>query len=80
VKDRALEAKLKALSGDAFDKAYIQAMVQDHREDLAEFKKEANSGNDTTIKDCASQGAEVIGEHFKMAEQIAQSHHIAPGQ
>src|ERR1700756_2463128 len=30
-KDKALEAKLKALSGDSFDKAYIEAMVKDHR-------------------------------------------------
>lgn len=33
--DTALEAKLKMLSGDAFDKAYIKAMVKDHQTDLA---------------------------------------------
>ena len=38
-KDRALEAKLKSLSGDAFDTAYIKAMVKDHRHDLSEFNK-----------------------------------------
>ena len=75
-KDKALEAKLKSLSGDAFDKAYIQAMVKDHRHDLSEFKKEADSGNDTNIKDAASQGAQVISEHLKMAEQIAKAHNL----
>ena len=75
-KDKALETKLQSLSGDAFDKAYIQAMVKDHRHDLSEFKKEANSGNDTNIKDAASHGAEVISEHLKMAEQMAKTHNL----
>lgn len=75
-KDKALEAKLNSLSGDAFDKAYIKAMVQDHKKDLSEFKKEASSGNDTSIKDAASQGAQVISEHLQMAEQMAQKHNV----
>ena len=80
VKDKALETKLKAMSGDSFDKAYIAAMVKDHRQDLAGFKKEANSGNDTAIKDAASQGEQVISEHLKMIEGIAQKHNITTGQ
>lgn len=75
-KDKALESKLNSLSGDAFDKAYIKAMVQDHKKDLSEFKKEASSGNDTSIKDAASQGAQVISEHLQMAEQMAQKHNV----
>jgi putative membrane protein len=78
-KDKALETKLNSLSGEAFDKAYIKAMVQDHRKDLAEFKKEANSGNDTSIKDAASQGSQIISQHLQMAEQIAQKHNIQTG-
>jgi len=38
-KDKALETKLNSLSGDAFDKAYIKAMVQDHRKDLRSSRK-----------------------------------------
>ena len=38
--DKALEVKLKMLSGDDFDQAYIKAMVKDHEQDLAAFKKE----------------------------------------
>ena len=78
-KDKALETKLNSLSGDAFDKAYIKAMVKDHQKDLSEFKKEANSGNDTSIKDAASQGAQVISQHLQMAEQMAQKHNIQTG-
>jgi putative membrane protein len=54
-KDKELETKLSSLSGDSFDNAYIKAMLKDHQHDLSEFKKEANSGNDTSIKDAASQ-------------------------
>ena len=78
-KDKALEAKLNSLSGDAFDKAYIKAMVQDHKKDLSDFKKEASSGNDTSIKEAASQGAQVINEHLQMAQQMAQKHNIQMG-
>lgn len=79
-KDKALETKLNSLSGDEFDKAYIKAMVKDHQKDLSEFKKEASSGNDTSIKDAASQGAQVISEHLQMAEQMAQKHNVQSGK
>ena len=79
-KDKTLEKKLKALSGESFDKRYIEAMVKENRADLADFKREANSGNDTAIKDAASQGARVIGEHLKLAEDIARKHNIPVGQ
>ena len=52
-------------------------MVKDHREDLADFKTEASSGSDPSIKEAASQGAPVIAEHLKMAEQIAKSHNVS---
>ena len=75
-KDKELRTKLSSLSGEAFENAYIKAMVKDHQHDLSEFKKEANSGNDTSIKDAASQGEQVIIEHLKMVEQIAKTHNI----
>jgi len=75
-KDTALETKLNSLSGDAFDQAYIAAMVKDHEKDLTEFKKEADSGNDTSIKGAATQGSQVISEHLQMAVQMAQKHNV----
>lgn len=79
-KNKALEWKLKTLSGPAFDKAYIGAMVKDHREDLDAFNKEANKGNDTAIKEAASRGALLIGQYLKLAEQLAHIHNLQPGQ
>jgi putative membrane protein len=80
VKDQTLEAKLKGLSGESFDKAFIAAMVKDHRQDLAHFKREANAGNDTEIKDAASQVLQMISQHLKLAERIARNHNIAIGE
>ncbi len=76
-KDQALLTKLQGESGDQFDKTYIKAMVKDHRMDLKEFSKEAQSGKDSSLKDAASQGAQVIQQHLQLAEQMAQSHHVS---
>ncbi len=76
-KDQALLTKLQGESGDQFDKTYIKAMVKDHRMDLKEFSKEAQSGKDSSLKDAASQGTQVIQQHLQLAEQMAQSHHVS---
>lgn len=69
--------KLSGLSGNDFDQEYIKVMVKDHEQDLKDFKKEADSGNSPSVKDAASQGADVISEHLSMIQQIAQSHNVA---
>ena len=76
-KDKQLMAKLEGLSGPQFDEAYIQAMVKDHKEDLKEFKNEAQSALNQNVKQAAQQGAGVISQHLQMIEQIAQSHNVA---
>jgi putative membrane protein len=75
--DLALEAKLKLLSGNAFDKAYIQAMVKDHEDDLGDFNKEIATGSSSVVTDAARQGAKTIQEHLEMIKKIAQSSNVA---
>lgn len=75
-KDRELMAKLQALSGSQFDEAYIKAMVKDHKEDLRDFKDEAQTTQDPNLKQAAQQGSTVISQHLQMIEQIAQSHNV----
>jgi putative membrane protein len=76
-KDKQLMAKLEGLSGPQFDEAYIQAMVKDHKEDLKDFRNEAQSAQNQNVKQAAQQGAGVISHHLEMIEQIAQSHNVA---
>jgi putative membrane protein len=70
---KGMEKKLQGKSGAEFDKAYMEMMVKDHQKDLSEFRKEASSGKSPAVKDAASQGAPIIEEHLKMAQQIAQT-------
>ena len=52
------------------DKAYINTMVKNHEKDLAEFKEEANSGNDPDVKKFADDTAKVIQEHLDLVKEI----------
>lgn len=78
--DQAEYNKLSALSGDEFDKEYIALMVKDHHEDLRDFRVEANSTTDPTLRQAVTDGAEVIHDHMVMIDKIAHSKGVAtPG-
>lgn len=72
-KDQALYDRLSKLSGDAFDRAYVAAMVRDHRKDVAAFQREANNGKNADVKDFASRTLPTLQEHLKMIEGISSS-------
>jgi putative membrane protein len=67
-KDKALENRLSKLSGAAFDRAYMQHMLSDHRTDISEFQYEARSGQDSDVRGFASKTLPTLQEHLKMAE------------
>lgn len=69
----ATKAKLEALSGDAFDKAYIKDMTKDHEEDIKEFNKEAVSGKDPDAKAYAASTLPTLEEHLRKIQSIAAS-------
>ena len=78
-KQKAMMAKLQALSGDEFDKAYVQAMVKDHKEDDAEFKTEISSGQSQVVKDAATKGDPLIESHLQVIEGIAKGKNLSSG-
>lgn len=63
-------AKLQTLSGADFDKAYMAAMVKDHKKDLSDFKSEAGSTQNGAVRDLATNGAKTIQTHLEAAESI----------
>jgi putative membrane protein len=67
----ATKAKLKILSGESFDKSYIKGMIKDHEEDIAEFKKEASSGQDPDAKAYARATLPTLRVHLKTIKSIA---------
>ncbi|HEX5123916.1 MAG TPA: DUF4142 domain-containing protein [Rhodanobacteraceae bacterium] len=69
-KQQSDKAKLSKLNGAEFDKAYMKMMVSDHKEDIAEFEKEAKSGKDPDVKAFASKTLPTLKEHLQLAEQV----------
>jgi putative membrane protein len=63
-------AKLQALSGADFDKAYMAFMVKDHKKDLSAFKSEASSTQNGGVRDLATNGAKTIQSHLEEAESV----------
>ncbi|HXF28083.1 MAG TPA: DUF4142 domain-containing protein [Bryobacteraceae bacterium] len=69
-KQKTLYNRLSALSGSAFDRAYIQAMIEDHQKAVAEFTRASSNASDPDIKEFASHTLPTIADHLKMAQQI----------
>ena len=63
--------KLSKLKGEEFDRAYMDGMVEDHMKDVAEFKKEAETGTDKDLKAFAAKTLTVIQGHLQTAQGIA---------
>lgn len=68
---------LRSLSGSAFDNAYAQAMVKDHRDAIKLFGMESANGSDPDLKQFASTTLPALKMHLQMAEQAAggRMHH-----
>ena len=66
--EKALHDRLAKLSGALFDRAYIQAMLVDHRKDVSEFRMEARSGKDADVKGWAAKTLPTLEEHLKLAQ------------
>ena len=65
--------KLAKKSGKDFDKDYMDMMVKDHKDDVDEFQKEANTGKDADVKAFAAKTLPVLQEHHRMAEDTQKA-------
>jgi putative membrane protein len=71
--EKALHDRLAALSGPSFDRAYMQAMIADHRKDLNEFRTESKLGKDADVKGWAAKTLPMIEEHVKLAQNTTRA-------
>jgi putative membrane protein len=71
--DQATYNKLRNLSGADFDRAYADAMVKDHEQDIAEFEREAKSGKDSAVRQFAQDTLPTLREHLKLAQAMQKS-------
>ncbi len=72
-KDQATYDRLAKLSGSQFDRAYMQAMVADHEEDVTEFKREASAGKNPDLKSFASATLPTLLDHLNQAREVARA-------
>jgi putative membrane protein len=76
-KDKSAIAKLQALNGDEFDKAYIKDMMKNYQQDAKDFKQEAQNTDNSFLKQVVSQDAQVISEHLQKIQEIAQKDNVS---
>jgi putative membrane protein len=62
--------KLAKLNGTAFDRAFARHMVQDHKKDIAEYKKEARHSD--AAGDYAKATLPNLDKHLKGAQTLAK--------
>jgi putative membrane protein len=70
ISQKATYAKLKLLTGDAFDKSFANSMVSDHESDIKEYQKAA-AKNDA-VGQYAKQTLPHLQQHLKEAKALQQ--------
>jgi len=62
--------KLSGLSGDAFDREYINTMVKDHEKTVKMFEKESTKGTDADVRAWAAKTLPTLREHLQQVHDI----------
>lgn len=65
--------RLSKLSGPAFDRAYMDEMLKDHRTDVAEFRIQSQTSTDPDVKDFATKILPTLEQHLTTAESLAST-------
>lgn len=73
-----LQERLSKLSGDQFDRVYIQEMMAEHQKDAAAFENAAKTAKDADIRAFAAKTLQTIRQHL---EKVGALHRklSAPG-
>jgi putative membrane protein len=60
--------RLRGMTSPMFDQAYMKDMVQDQRQDIADFRREADNGQDPALRGFAQKFLPVLQHHLQMAQ------------
>lgn len=63
---------LSNLSGEAFDRAYMDLMKQDHAKVVSLFQQQANQGQDPELRNWAAKTLPALQEHAQTAQSTAK--------
>lgn len=61
---------LRGLRGHRFDTAFKQHMIEDHRKDIAEYRMEARSAHDRSVRAMASATLPTLRKHLDRARAL----------
>lgn len=64
---------LSSLTGDAFDRAYMQWNLAAHENDVAAFKQQATQGTDADTRALANLTLPILKTHLALAKDISSS-------
>lgn len=67
---QAVRDRLMALQGTDFDRAYMQEMVKDHTQDVAEFEKVSQTAADQDVRSWAAAKLPMLREHLALARDV----------
>ena len=70
---KAMVDKLRNLSGDQFDKAFLKMQTKDHKKDVSEFQKEGERAMDSDVKTFASSTLPTLQEHLRQSQELQGS-------
>ncbi len=62
--------RLGRLSGDGFDRSYLNQMVLDHKQTVGLFRREARSGRDPELKAFATRTLPALEGHLQMVRSL----------
>lgn len=71
--NRKIIDELSRKTGKAFDKAYADAMIKDHEDDIDMFKKAGDKVNDTDVKNFINNTLPKLKNHLDSVKAIRKS-------
>ena len=69
----AMAKKLQGMSGAAFDKAFVDGTVEDHKKDIAAYEDEANSSDPAPVTSLAKDTVPTLQKHLDKAMGLQKS-------
>jgi putative membrane protein len=72
-KHQAMIDKMSAMSGPAFDKAYVKEMVNDHKKTIAELETAGKEVKNADLKKFIDDTVPVIKDHLDMIQKFDQA-------
>ncbi|HKS08726.1 MAG TPA: DUF4142 domain-containing protein [Pyrinomonadaceae bacterium] len=69
-KDQKDVAKLSAMSGAEFDRAYSKMMLKDHEKDVKEFERQSTKAGDADLRAFAAKTLPTLQEHLQMVRTL----------